>query len=67
MFSGDTLFKGTCGRCDLTGGDINKMYQSLKRLAELPGNYRVLPGHESATTLDYERQTNEYMREAMEK
>ncbi len=67
MFSGDTLFKGTCGRCDLTGGDINKMYQSLKRLAELPGNYRVLPGHESATTLDYERQANEYMREAMEK
>ena len=67
IFAGDTLFKGTCGRCDLVNGDLNKMYGSLKRLAELKGNYRVLPGHESPTTLDYERNSNEYMMEAMKR
>lgn len=67
IFSGDTLFKGTCGRCDLVNGDLSKMYISLKRLAELKGNYRVLPGHESPTTLDDERNYNEYMMEAMKR
>lgn len=67
LLSGDTLFKGTCGRCDLVDGDIDKMYLSLKRLAELHGDYRVFPGHESATTLDYERKNNEYMLEALKK
>ena len=27
IFSGDTLFKGTCGRCDLVTGSLEKMYQ----------------------------------------
>lgn len=67
MFSGDTLFKGTCGRWDLIGGDQDTMMQSLKRLAELPGDYKVLPGHESATTLQYERDTNRLMQEALAK
>ncbi|MDR3147722.1 MAG: MBL fold metallo-hydrolase, partial [Treponema sp.] len=32
MFSGDTLFKGDCGRVDLPGGDQGSIEQSLKRL-----------------------------------
>lgn len=67
IFAGDTLFKGTCGRCDLVNGDLNKMYVSLKKLADLPGDYRVLPGHESPTTLEYERHSNEYMMDAMKR
>ena len=67
MFSGDTLFHECCGRCDLEGGSYDDMLRSLKRIAEMPGNYRVLPGHDIATTLDYERRANPYMREAMNK
>lgn len=65
IFSGDTLFEGCCGRTDLPGGDGAQMLASLKRLAELPGDYHVLPGHGEDTTLDRERRTNYYMREAM--
>ena len=65
LFSGDTLFAGSCGRVDLAGGVPAQMGTSLKRLAELPGNYAVLPGHGPATTLDAERADNPYLREAM--
>ena len=65
IFSGDTLFEGCCGRTDLPGGSGAQMMASLKRLAELPGDYRVLPGHGDATTLERERRTNDYMHEAM--
>ncbi len=64
MFSGDTLFAGTCGRCDLAGGDIGEMMKSLKRLLLLPGDFRVLSGHGEETTLSRERETNMYMIEA---
>ena len=65
VFSGDTLFAGTCGRCDLQGGDYAEMLRSLKKLYELEGDYKVLPGHEAPTTLSRERETNPYMAEAM--
>lgn len=65
MLSGDTLFAGTCGRYDLSGGDGEQMLQSLKRLAELEGDYKVCPGHGALTTLERERQTNPYMQQAM--
>ncbi len=65
MLCGDTLFAGNCGRYDLTGGDGEQMLQSLKRLADLEGDYKVCPGHSALTTLEQERQTNPYMRRAM--
>ena len=61
MFSGDTLFAGSCGRTDFYGGSHARIVQSLHKLADLEGNYRVLPGHEEETTLDYERKTNPYL------
>ena len=67
MFSGDTLFAGTCGRCDLSGGDIGEMMKSLKRLSLLSGDFRVLSGHGEETTLSRERATNMYMIEAARK
>ena len=62
MFSGDTLFAGSCGRTDLPGGDWNTIQTSLRRLAELSGDYRVFPGHGEDTSLDFERKTNPYLR-----
>lgn len=64
IFSGDTLFAGTCGRTDLPGGSHTQMLASLKRLAALSGDFRVLPGHGESSTLEEERRTNPYMREA---
>ena len=65
IFSGDTLFNGDIGRCDLYGGDYKVMLKSLKKLASLPGNYTVFPGHGDATNLDHERRTNQYINEAL--
>ena len=38
---------------------------SLARLAALPGDYRVLPGHMEPSTLDRERRYNPYMQMAL--
>ena len=65
LFAGDTLFAGSCGRTDFPGGSWKAMLASLKRLSALPGDYTVLHGHGEASTLDQERQTNPYMKEAM--
>jgi len=65
MFSGDTLFRGSCGRVDLDGGDAATELASLKRLGELPGDYEVYPGHMETTTLAFERAYNPYMYAAL--
>ena len=65
IFSGDTLFRCSCGRTDFAGGDYREMLQSLARLGNLPGSYRVYPGHDQPTTLDYERRVNPYVRQGM--
>ena len=65
MLCGDTLFAGSMGRCDLPGGDEAAIFASLRRLAALEGNYKVLPGHGGASTLERERATNFYVRQAM--
>ena len=65
LFTGDTLFAGTCGRTDLPGGDFGQMMDSLARLGRLEGNLRVLPGHGEEATLDWERQYNTYMIQAL--
>ena len=65
LFSGDTLFAGSCGRTDLPGGDWDQMAESLRKLGSLPGDLHVLPGHEERTDLDRERQWNPELREAM--
>ncbi len=45
LLSGDTLFLDGCGRTDLDDSDPAEMYRSLRRLAELPDETVVLPGH----------------------
>ena len=45
LVSGDTLFLEGCGRTDLPGSDVELMYDSLQRLATLPGDTIVFPGH----------------------
>ncbi len=61
LIAGDTLFKGSCGRTDLPGGNPRQMKESLIRLKQLPDDIRVYPGHGSDTTIGIERATNFYM------
>ncbi|NLF35357.1 MAG: MBL fold metallo-hydrolase [Clostridiales bacterium] len=65
LFTGDTLFRGSMGRTDFPGGSYPEILASLRRLAELPGDYQVCPGHEGLSTLERERKGNYYMREAL--
>lgn len=53
LLSGDTLFCGGYGRTDL-GGSMSDMQTSLTRLAELPPETKVLPGHGDPTTIGRE-------------
>lgn len=49
LIAGDTLFVFGCGRCDLRGGDPNRLYDTLRKIrAELPGETLLLPGHNYA-------------------
>ena len=65
LFTGDTLFKGSCGRTDLPGGDMEQELSSLRRICELSGDYEVYPGHMDPSTLEREREFNYYCRAAM--
>ena len=65
IFTGDTLFRESCGRTDLDGGDEDTLMKSLKRIAQLDGDYEVYPGHAESSTLNYERSFNPYMKQAM--
>ncbi len=55
LWTGDTLFAGTYGRTDLRGGDEEQMFASLSRLATLPPDTHVFPGHGDDTTIEAER------------
>lgn len=60
-FVGDTLFKGSCGRTDLPGGNSVHLKESLRLLKKLPANTDVYSGHGDSTTLQHENETNFYM------
>ncbi len=63
-FTGDTLFKGSCGRTDLPGGDGRVLAQSLKTLATLPPETRIISGHGEETTIAHELKTNFFLQSA---
>jgi len=65
LFTGDTLFAGSMGRSDFPGGNTRQLFGSLKKLAQLDGDFQVLPGHEGTTTLDVERKSNVFVLEAL--
>jgi len=56
LLSGDTLFCGSFGRTDLPGGDFEALMESLAKLAKLPPDTKVVPGHGPLTTIARESQ-----------
>ncbi|MCS5628685.1 MAG: MBL fold metallo-hydrolase [Planctomycetes bacterium] len=66
LVSGDTLFIRSCGRVDLPGSDPTDLHHSLRRLAALPEQTVLYPGHnysdEAQSTIGQELATNPYLR-----
>ena len=63
VIAGDTLFAGSIGRTDLTGGNSRQIIESIEsRLMALPDQTKVLPGHGPATTIGTERKSNPFLR-----
>jgi glyoxylase-like metal-dependent hydrolase (beta-lactamase superfamily II) len=61
MFGGDLIFAGSIGRTDLPLGDPGAMMHSLKRVARIPNDLTIHPGHGPSTTLDRERTSNPFL------
>ena len=62
LFSGDTIFRESVGRCDLPGGDFNQIVDSIEqRIFELPEDTVIYPGHGKTTTVGWEKIHNSFM------
>ena len=62
IFTGDTLLNMSIGRCDLPTGNRKVLKESVKKLLELKGDYKVFCGHGENTTLAFERENNPYLK-----
>lgn len=65
LFTGDTLFRGTCGRVDFEGGNLEDMRRSLARLGRLQHDFKICAGHEEDSTLFYEQKSNSAIIESL--
>lgn len=62
VFSGDALFAGSTGRCDLPGGDFEMLVSGIReKLLTLPDGTRVFSGHGPETTIGRERVGNRFL------
>lgn len=62
LFSGDTLFAGSIGRCDLPGGNQSALLHSIQtKLLTLPEDTTIYPGHGFETTIGTEKRENPYL------
>ncbi|PKR79855.1 MBL fold hydrolase [Brumimicrobium salinarum] len=59
VINGDVLFKGSYGRVDLPGGDLNTLKDSItQKMFSLPEDTLVYTGHGPETTIGEEKQSN---------
>ena len=61
MIGGDLLFAGSIGRTDLPLSNPDHMMESLERVAALPEQTVVYPGHGPTTSIGRERATNPFL------
>lgn len=65
LITGDTLFRDSCGRYDLPGGDMNALMQSIAKIYEmnLPDETYVVHGHGIDSTIGLLKKENPYFKE----
>jgi glyoxylase-like metal-dependent hydrolase (beta-lactamase superfamily II) len=62
VFVGDTLFAGSIGRTDFTGGDYETLISSIKnKLFPLGDDTTVFTGHGPETTIGREKRSNPFV------
>ena len=62
LFSGDTIFRESVGRCDLPGGNFEQIVESIKtKIFTLPEETKIYPGHGKPTTVGWEKEHNCFM------
>lgn len=59
LISGDFLFCGCLGRCDLPNNAARKLKESLEKVLCLPEETRIYPGHGPFTTIKAEKANNQ--------
>ncbi|WP_140938084.1 MBL fold metallo-hydrolase [Sphingobacterium lumbrici] len=63
LIGGDVLFRNSIGRTDLPGGDHNTLLNNIAaKIYTLPNDTLIYPGHGPTTTVEFERNTNPYIR-----
>ena len=63
VFTGDTLFYGSIGRTDFSGGNHNDLIKGVReKIFPLGDDLRIYPGHGPASTIGYERLNNPFFR-----
>ncbi len=60
VFSGDTVLENSIGRTDFYGGSSTQIMNSIKKIADLDENLKLLGGHGAPSTIKKEKQTNPY-------
>jgi len=65
LFTTDVLFIDGCGRCDLKGGDVEQMYETLEMIKKFPDETVIYPGHDYGripfAALGDQKKTNPYL------
>ena len=62
LFSGDTIFRESVGRCDLEGGNFNQIVDSIEnKIFTLPAETLIYPGHGRMTSVEWEKEHNCFM------
>lgn len=62
LFSGDTIFRESVGRCDLEGGDFDQIVESIEnKIFTLPPETTIYPGHGKMTSVEWEKEHNRFM------
>jgi sulfur dioxygenase len=70
LFTGDSLFIRSTGRCDFQGGSAKTLYKSIHKLFELPDSTEVYPAHDyngfSVSTIGEEKKFNSMIKETFD-